>query len=1352
MIVSLTRFRWLLSLGTLAIFALSAGCGHDSSTNGPSAGERSAQDKNLIPSLEEDWSSESATQRTPPPILPAMTESARESSPAEADVLSSSSTSSECSNTGAEVSSCEMRDVSSFGLFEPRAGRAAMHQSGTPTVEDVLQQGLRLAGASPTHLAVRGTASRDSLRCEWRGIVRTMEQRDNSIRYWLGLGMDEAIPDRTYLELLFTISLDTIVPEYLETAKSNFLAMARGGLSTEYLFLTCYADFAVTEYLLGDGPTTLTLAYDRMGEAAAYELYRREHLTGQFGTSAILSEGEHQFDVDGTRSNAESSLADMIEGYESVVFLAPMGAHNAIAVEAWQAVAQWDLQTDEDGVLQAVRYEAPQTDPEHTQPYTELKSRIVTSTASDAYAGMRIANISGLEQYYRDIGAYGDITPGDSATTTFTPSRPPPVPTCSGVAAVPDPRLNSGLVRDCTALLDSMAALRGTATLDWNASTTITSWEGITLNANSARVTALELDDEGLDGTIPSGLGSLSALETLDLSDNDLTGAIPAELGRLWRLQTLRLSGNRLTGCISAGLESVATSDLASLNLPYCSPPAPGNLTATPSSETAVTLSWDAVSNIDLYRLEYRGGPALDWTVVATTSTSTSQTMSDLRCDGRYLFRVGAHGSGTRYAADWSEPSAPVLGTPSECVPPTFGTSTYTFSVTSDAGVGTPVGTTTATGSVSGESVTYWIDGDDRFTIASSTGAITVSRDLSGLAGTSTDLTVRARDESGGTAAATVSVTVIRGCSGGVAVPNPGGNPDLLNDCRTLLGARDRLAGTATLNWSGDVAMSSWDGVTVRGTPGRVTRLQLARDGLTGSIPPELGSLTELTSLDLSGNTLTGGIPPDLGGLTELERLFLYGNRLSGEIPSELGGLASLTRLYLQDNQLSGGIPPELGGLTDLFHLWLYGNRLSGTIPWELVNLTGLELLLLGRNDLEGCVPQGLRNIRLNDIAGLGLLDCVHGLVSAPTGLEVSVGGGGFTLTWDAVTGAGLYEVQYIEGSGGAWDVIGTTTATSTGFAPDGGAACGSTYRFRVRAHGDAQTHAAGWGPESSEVPATTAACNRLPEFATSTYIFSVSEDAAASTVVGTVSATDADSDTLEFRFISGTPAGSFSVGTTTGDIAVAMALDHETVPFHGLTVEASDGRGGSATATVNIMVTDVAEDAPPAPTGLGASLTDGEFSLSWDVVTGASHYEPQYRDDPTGNWDAIGTTTATSTSFSPVGDPACGTTYLFRVRAYGDGVTYAPTWSAESGEEPVTTGACNRAPEFATSTYSFSIAEDAATSTVVGTVLATDADDGRLEYRITSGNPAGSFAVGTTTGEVAVAGMLDYETAPSHA
>ena len=63
-----------------------------------------------------------------------------------------------------------------------------------------------------------------------------------------------------------------------------------------------------------------------------------------------------------------------------------------------------------------------------------------------------------------------------------------------------------------------------------------------------------------------------------------------------------------------------------------------------------------------------------------------------------------------------------------------------------------------------------------------------------------------------------------------------------------------------------------------------------------------------------------------------------------------------------------------------------------------------------------------------------------------------------------------------------------------------------------------------------------------------------------------------------------------------TGEITVNAALDYETTDEYRLTVEASDERGGTDTATVTVTVTDVAEDPPPVPTGLTVSLADGVF------------------------------------------------------------------------------------------------------------------------------------------------------------
>ena len=150
-------------------------------------------------------------------------------------------------------------------------------------------------------------------------------------------------------------------------------------------------------------------------------------------------------------------------------------------------------------------------------------------------------------------------------------------------------------------------------------------------------------------------------------------------------------------------------------------------------------------------------------------------------------------------------------------------------------------------------------------------------------------------------------------------MPDPDNNPGLVSDCAALLAARDTLAGAATLDWAAETPIAEWDGVIPRGTPLRVTMLLLQERQLTGEIPTELGSLSNLQGLSLSDNRLTGEIPPELGGLSNLTELWLQGNQLTGEIPTQFGNLSNLDRAgYLGENQLTGEIPTELGNLSNL--------------------------------------------------------------------------------------------------------------------------------------------------------------------------------------------------------------------------------------------------------------------------------------------------------------------------------------------------------------------------------------------------------------------------------------------------
>ena len=635
---------------------------------------------------------------------------------------------------------------------------------------------------------------------------------------------------------------------------------------------------------------------------------------------------------------------------QAVIFLAPMGAHNAIAVEAWQAVAQWDLQTDDQGTVHALRYGADEGDPEYMQTLTDLMSRITTAAASDAHAGQRIANVSGLTQYYWDMGAYDDITPDDGSTETFTPVQPPPVPECA---------------------------------------------------------------------------------------------------------------------------------------------------------------------------------------------------------------------------------------------------------------------------------------------------------------------------------------------SGG-AVPNASVNRALVHDCQTLLGLEDTLAGTATLNWSADLAIGSWTGLTVGGgTPQRVTGLSLASSSLNGIIPAELGTLWSLTVLDLSSNSLTGGIPVVLGGLPDLATLRLSGNALSG------------------------------------------------------------------------CIPAALREVAVNDLASLNLLYCdMLPLPAAPPNLSVSLADGTFALTWDSVSGAASYEVQHRASDTDEWTPLPEANAAGATYTPQGGPVCETTYQFRVRAFGDGMTLRAGWSTESVSVPHTTEACNAAPEFDSVSYSFAVAEGAAEDSLVGTVAASDPDEgDVLAYSITAGNEEGKFGIGESSGEITVAGALDYETIASYTLTVQADDGQGGTAAATVAITVEDEAEYPPPVPEGLTVALASDIFTLAWDAVSGAVSYEAQYRIPGTlDEWTPLPEVEDTETDYAPEGAPLCREVYEFRVRAFGDGILYAETWGVESSVETSIKEDCNRDPAFDSASYSFTLDESALTGSTLGTVVATDRDEeDTVSFLITAGNDEEYFALDAASGEITLAAAVEYDRSGSY-
>jgi len=137
------------------------------------------------------------------------------------------------------------------------------------------------------------------------------------------------------------------------------------------------------------------------------------------------------------------------------------------------------------------------------------------------------------------------------------------------------------------------------------------------------------------------------------------------------------------------------------------------------------------------------------------------------------------------------------------------------------------------------------------------------------------------------------------------------------------------------------------------------------------------------------------------------------------------------------------------------------------------------------------------------------------------------------------------------------------------------------------------------------------------PPVVTSGQSFSVPENSANGTVVGTVAATDVDSPITGFSIVNGNTGDAFAIDVN-GQITVltSTALDYETTPTFNLSITATDGTDTSAPETVVVNLTDVAnasvnlppqaadickatpQDVPVSNIPFNASDPDGDDSL----------------------------------------------------------------------------------------------------------------------------------------------------------
>ena len=533
------------------------------------------------------------------------------------------------------------------------------------------------------------------------------------------------------------------------------------------------------------------------------------------------------------------------------------------------------------------------------------------------------------------------------------------------------------------AFYDATGGPRWSRRTNWKTSAPLGQWHGVRTDA-SGRVIELKLDNNGLSGTIPAALGNLNHLQHLDLSRNKLGGPIPAALGNLNHLQQLILSHNALTGelpmsltnlrqlgmlwfndneglCMpstsafrewrggiasvegpTCGTTAMPGTDRAALEALYDATGGPSWKSSTNWKTSAPLDAWEGVSTDDAGRVA-----ALLLSRNNLSGPIPAELGNLTRLRGMILSANNLRGPIPRELGNltnliWLDLSENDLSGPipaelgkltrlkelelqfnqlSGQIPPGLGNLTSLEELgLSDNNLSGPV-----PGELGRLTNLIWLDLSDNALTGELPSSLTSLQQMHHFS---------FLDNAGLCAPVTPAFTEwLRGIPEATG-PTCGSSTTPETDRGALEAIYDATGGPSwyiSTNWKTSAPLGQWHGVETD-AEGRVIRLELSRNNLTGLIPPGLGNLTHLEWLDLSENNLGGTIPAELGNLYNLQQVDLRMNNLTGLIQPALGNLSSLNWLLLSENQLTGELPSSLTRLQNL--TWfLFGANSGLCVP-----------------------------------------------------------------------------------------------------------------------------------------------------------------------------------------------------------------------------------------------------------------------------------------------------------------------------------------------------------------------------------------------------------------------------------
>ncbi|MEN8783477.1 MAG: leucine-rich repeat protein, partial [Akkermansiaceae bacterium] len=312
---------------------------------------------------------------------------------------------------------------------------------------------------------------------------------------------------------------------------------------------------------------------------------------------------------------------------------------------------------------------------------------------------------------------------------------------------------------------------------------------------------------------------------------------------------------------------------------------------------------------------------------------------------------------------------------------------------------------------------------------------------------------------------------------------------------------------------------------------------------------------------------------------------------------------------------------------------------------YAYVAASGAGLIIVDVSNPANPVLEGSHSTNVSDARGVYVLSGKAYLASSSSGLFVidvtsppsPVLVGTYDSTGSAMGVTAVGDYAYLADWGGGLKIVDTTYLTDE-----------LALSFEPNASGSADitvTATSGADMVSDTFNITIANVNDAPQFNNGSggpfgdeWEFTIGEDALVDAVVGTVTATDFDGDTLTYNITDGNEGGLFAIDPSSGEIKVAGVLDHETAPYHSLKVQAADA-ALSAITRVRVSVSNV-----PEITLAGNAVVTIELGGTYTQVSATSDGGETVAVTGTVNTSKVGTYTITYSAMDGSGNKGTAT------------------------------------------------------------------------------------------------------------